>query len=289
MEKDFKSKYLKYKMKYQKLKLSQLGGGDKKGKPKVAFLFLTIGDINYSNLWEKYFRGHEDKCNIYCHPKNPNNVKSFFKNKIIKDRVETKWGHISIVEAMTKLLRKAFNDDKKNEYFIFRSESCVPIKSFSKMYDFVTKYKNKSLFALVNNMGQHQSRFKYLKNNEKVGLTLDKFYKGETWSIISRKHVITILKEFPKMKEVFKDVYVPEEHFNVSIILLKHSRKSIKDISTTLVHWISGKHPYSFGPMLSKKDKNVLIEKNTDNTFFARKFNYDKNNNVEKFIEKLIK
>ena len=31
---------------------------------KIAFLFLTIGDLNHEFLWREYFKGNEDKYNI---------------------------------------------------------------------------------------------------------------------------------------------------------------------------------------------------------------------------------
>lgn len=55
---------------------------------KIVFLFLIRDDLNYQDIWENYFRGHEDK--IYCHPKNPENVKTeWLRTKIIPDLVET--------------------------------------------------------------------------------------------------------------------------------------------------------------------------------------------------------
>ncbi|KAE9463916.1 hypothetical protein C3L33_04206, partial [Rhododendron williamsianum] len=35
--------------------------------PKVAFLFLTRGDLPLAPLWEKFFAGHKGKYSIYVH------------------------------------------------------------------------------------------------------------------------------------------------------------------------------------------------------------------------------
>ena len=35
--------------------------------PKVAFMFLTVGPLPLSPLWEKFFKGHEDQYSIYVH------------------------------------------------------------------------------------------------------------------------------------------------------------------------------------------------------------------------------
>jgi hypothetical protein len=59
---------------------------------KLAFCFLTINDINNPNIWNNFFIDNS-RYNIYIHSKNPSNVKSFFKNYIIKS-VPTSWGFI---------------------------------------------------------------------------------------------------------------------------------------------------------------------------------------------------
>lgn len=35
--------------------------------PKVAFLFLTRGDLPLARLWERFFHGHEDHFSVYVH------------------------------------------------------------------------------------------------------------------------------------------------------------------------------------------------------------------------------
>ena len=76
---------------------------------KIAFLFLTIGDLNHEYLWREYFKGNENKYNIYCHPKDKNNVKSeWLKNYIIDKNVETSWGRTinSILELLSEALKE---------------------------------------------------------------------------------------------------------------------------------------------------------------------------------------
>jgi hypothetical protein len=255
-------------------------------KKKIAFLFLTIGDVNYPSIWKDYFKNNEDKINIYIHPKNPKDVKSFFKNYIIDYYVQTKWGHISIVESMCKLLFVAMQNGQ-NEYFVFRSESCLPIKKFIDFYNFMLKI-NKSIFILGNNKGQHLSKIKYIKNTElKFN---NNFYKGETWSILTRKHAQTILREASSFMYLFEDVHVPEEHFNPTIITMKHGKKSILNLRSTIVYWKKefSKHPHTFGPIMSNEDQEYLEKNITKDTFFARKFIYGEKNNVKEIIENFL-
>ena len=55
--------------------------------PRIAFLFLTDGDVNYPNIWKKYFDNNLDnknKYNIYMFTKKRNKVDSFLKKYGIK-------------------------------------------------------------------------------------------------------------------------------------------------------------------------------------------------------------
>jgi len=257
-------------------------------KPKLAFLFLTREDVNYPKIWEKFLKNNMDRCNIYMHPKEGKKVKSFFKKYIIDTITNTSWGRISIVKAMNNLLKEAIKDGT-NQKFIFVSESCLPLHNFDKIYSYLEK-TDKSIFSLGNASGQHMKRFEYLKKPEKLGINKDTFYKAETWSILSRKHVELILDNSKYFLETFNDVYVPEEHFNPTLILLKDKRESFINQSTTYVHWneIGAPHPYFFGPKLDEKDKERLNLAIKNKSLFARKFKYNKKNNVEEFFLKLI-
>jgi hypothetical protein len=282
---DYYNKYIKYKNKYIQLK-NQIGSSTDN---QIAFLFMTRKDVNYPNIWKKYFENNENKYDLYIHPKNPKEVKSFLKNNIINEYVETQWGDISLTKVMIALLKQAFKNNKNNT-FVFLSESCLPVKNFNTFYNKFNNIK-KSYFTLGNYSGQHMSRFKYLNNPKKFGINKKNFYKSETWCILCREHVKTILQNYITWLPVFKDVYIPEEHFFITLILIKHDKKSFLDYKTTFTYWnlkISKKHPVTFGPFINKKHKKIIINKlNTE--FFARKFKYEKNNNIKEFILKLIK
>ena len=250
---------------------------------------MTRKDVNYPSIWEKYFENNENKYDLYIHPKNPNEVKSFLKNKIINEYIETEWGDISLTKVMIALLKEAYKN-KNNNSFVFLSESCLQIKNFNLFYN---KFKNinKSFFTLGNYSGQHMSRFKYIKNPNKLGINKKNFYKSETWCILCRKHVKSILDNYKYWLPSFKDVYIPEEHFFITYILIKFGKKSFENYKTTFTYWdleISSKHPVSFGPIIENKNKK-LIKDLIKTEFFARKFIYYKNNNIKSFILNLIK
>ena len=257
-------------------------------KPKIAFLFLTRGDVKYPEIWKEYFKNQKNY-NCYIHPKDKTLVKSFLKENIVSTIVETQWGNSSLTKAMNILLQEAM-ENGENQKFVFLSESCLPIKSFDQLYLFLEKL-NKSIFTLGNGMGQHYERMKKLFKPYTIGLNKKNFYKSETWSILDRNHVTTILENTKYFLPVFDRIRTPEEHFNVSLLLIKHGLNSFIDRRTTFVHWPEGysPHPTTFGPILKEKDKE-LIKESKKTAFFARKFaDKDENSNIPDFILKLIK
>ena len=75
---------------------------------------------------------------------------------------------------------------------------------------------------------------------------------------------------------MFKYVYVPEEHFNITLLNLKFGSDNIINRSTTYTKWLNpnDKHPYTF-KKLTKEDKDNLEKEKKDGIrLFARKFIY---------------
>ena len=49
-------------------------------------------------------------------------------------------------------------------------------------------------------------------------------------------------------------------------------------------------HPHLFGPKLNNNEKKYITDSvKKNNAFFGRKFDYDENNDIEKFVMKIIK
>jgi hypothetical protein len=100
---------------------------------KVAFLFLTRGDINHPEVWEGYFKHGSDDHRIYVHAKHPHEVvHPLFCKTLIPSLQQTQWGHVSLVRATLQLLKAALAEPD-NEAFVLCSESCVPVRTFASL------------------------------------------------------------------------------------------------------------------------------------------------------------
>ena len=171
---------------------------------KIAFLFVTIDDIHFPTLWSKYFSENKDKYTIYIHPKYPEKV-TVFKDKIIKNLVDTSWGFIT--RAYLELFKAAIQD-KDNYKFITLSESCVPIQSFNKFYKAVMNSNNSWIKLIEINMYKKSNTLKGIK-----GLVLHHYSR----CCLNRDHVKQLLVNRKELEQ-FHNMHVGDEYY-LSILL----------------------------------------------------------------------
>jgi hypothetical protein len=166
---------------------------------KIAFLFLTLKDINFPKIWDQYLNGHDGKYSIYIHPKYTNEI-IWHPERIIKNLKETGWGHIT--RAYIELFKAAISD-KDNYKFITISETCVPIQSFDKLYEQLTK-DNMSWIKLM----------KITKYKYEVVLNKSKghFIHHYARMCLNRHHVKKLLVNKDKM-EFFHQMHIGDEYF----------------------------------------------------------------------------
>jgi len=105
---------------------------------KIAFCFLIYDDINYEELWYNFFKDVDaSKYSIYIHYKEGIPLKYFDEHKL-DNCIETEYGGVSLVHAQNLLYKEALKDDD-NYKMVTLSQSCIPLKSFDHVYDFLTK------------------------------------------------------------------------------------------------------------------------------------------------------
>ena len=168
---------------------------------KIAFLFLIKDKINKEELWYKFFNNIDtNKYSIYIHYKNDIKLKYFDKYKL-KNIIPTKWGDISLVHAQKLLLKEAFKDES-NYKFIFISDSCMPIKNFDYVYNFLTK----------NNDSYFNYKIEKIKNNKKL-------YKTYQWCILNRNHTEIINNDTTEIDFYIKNnIFAPDEIYFLTTI-----------------------------------------------------------------------
>jgi hypothetical protein len=109
-------------------------------QPKLAFMFLTPGPLPFEGLWDRFFEGHEHGYSVYVHASEKESLGSIWKGNVFKGREiqseKVSWGQIEMVDAERRLLANALQD-KRNQYFVLLSETCVPLHDFNYIYNYL--------------------------------------------------------------------------------------------------------------------------------------------------------
>lgn len=184
---------------------------------KIAFLFLTLDNPNYPNIWNEYFKNHHHLINIYIHPKFPNNLSWNTHNMIINLK-DTAWGFI--VNAYISLFEEAYQN-KTNVKFVTISESCLPIKPFMNFYNDALTDINESWIKLMK-----ISKYDYIS---RLTQQIKKKYKKNCIKhyarmCLSRKHVKLLLNNKYDVNKYFGSMHVGDEFFLSSIYPLNNIR-----------------------------------------------------------------
>ena len=193
---------------------------------KIAFLFLVLENPNFPKIWDKYFKGNENKYNIYIHPKYPDKT-TWHKECVINNLVETAWGFIT--RAYFELLKAALKD-KDNVKFVTISESCVPIKSFSKFYKDVMADSRSWIktmpihkYNMIERINKHIVK---LKTNKTIYIPTD-IRKHYARFCLNRDHAEYLIKNKNKL-EFFHKMHVGDEYFLSTL-----EDKNIRDFAVT--------------------------------------------------------
>jgi hypothetical protein len=231
---------------------------------KIAFLFLTIDNLKHSSTWAEYFNGvDKKKYNVYVHSKYPDKVSDdILKENIIDDLVGTKHGFL--VEAMVKLMDAGLKD-KDNKFFVFASDSCVPIKQFDMMYDEVFKI-GKSIVGKMflkrydkgdgKKSGRYGNAAKKVKKNEVIPKKC--YSKFSQWSILIRGDVEKVVGS-----PYLKFFYAMDAGDEFYLSILKCPTFDYSDLPATYVDWAISD---DFGSKLHKMKKELETE--------LKKYNY---------------
>ncbi|KAK5773104.1 hypothetical protein PVK06_049408 [Gossypium arboreum] len=199
--------------------------------PKIAFLFLTPGQLPFEPLWAKFFQGHEGRFSVYVHAskEKPVHTSHYFMGRDIHSE-SVSWGKISMVDAERRLLARALLDPD-NQQFVLLSESCIPLQNFDYVYNYLM-LTNVSFIDSFVDLGPHGSgRYSEHMMPE---VEKDHFRKGSQWFSMKRQHAIIVMAD---------SLYYTKFRYYCKMI----DPVGIANRSVTYVDWSERKwHPKSF-------------------------------------------
>jgi hypothetical protein len=244
---------------------------------KIAFCFLIYDCIVNEELWNIFFKNVDsNKYNIYIHYKINQPLKYFEKYKL-DNCIETKYADVSLIHAHNLLFKKAYDDgcDK----MISLSQSCIPLKSFDYVYNFLTKDD----FGHFNVMPQTQCfpRCDSLLNYYDISV----IQKSSNWFILNRKICESVISyDKQRIDNEYKDILSAEEHYFITNIFYNNLQDEIittpnsANDATTFSNWEDMDYKYPSVCSLKKyyyiTDDEMLYLLNSK-CLFGRKFDRD--------------
>ncbi|XP_008230559.1 PREDICTED: uncharacterized protein LOC103329816 isoform X1 [Prunus mume] len=180
--------------------------------PKIAFLFIARNRLPLDLLWDVFFQGGESRFSIYVHSRpgflfNKATTRSlFFLNRQVNDSIQVDWGEASMIEAERILLKHAL-EDPLNQRFAFLSDSCIPLYSFSYIYDYIMSTRTSFVDSFADTKeGRYNPRMNPV-------IPVHNWRKGSQWVVLTRKHAEVVVKDntvFPMFQQHCKTKSLPE-------------------------------------------------------------------------------
>lgn len=196
---------------------------------KIAFLFIVRDKINNVDLWRQYFEGFNDRFSCYIVSKS-GRAETDIPNVInLHDKYDSDYGRTKYIQTVLFLLKEALID-KQNFKFILFSESCIPITSFSRLYDLLTK--DKSAFI---NMGRVLDDWKAAVGRyaqlRKKDVSREEWYGHSAQAIVfNRKLAKFLVTTDSKIHNVI-NVYNIDEHYYAYAVI--SDGKKLNDFNIT--------------------------------------------------------
>jgi hypothetical protein len=238
--------------------------------PKVAFLFLTRGDVHHSGVWEEYFTNANGRVKILAHTQDPNLLsdQSFLHDGQISSRVETGWGSISLVHATLAMLREALEDSDVT-HFLLASESCVPVRTFDALSSSL-RFDDRSRLR-VQPWGEVRRRnvLKAQRLENLPGIRKEIAHFQDQWMCLNREDALLVTEK--DWTPAFEKVFAPDEAYFATVLAAsgKAPLQGVANRPITWTEWKEGEgHPQEF----DRVPPRIAAQIAESGCFFARKF-----------------
>lgn len=232
--------------------------------PALAHLFLVRTDLNHENVWRRYFAENEAASTVYVHAKSPGKIASeWLRGRLIAKHCPTEYGHVSLVEAELLLLEAALAE-KRNQFFLLHSESCVPIRRFEVAYRRILESGRTWLKYFQQDSERHA------RVDPKV-IPREHFYKSSQFFCLSRAHA-ELLLDRPQL-EPWAMSWNVDEHYIPTMLSLRGELANCHPAHVTYSDWHPDRRSSPSSPaVFHRLSPGELGRLREAGALFARKF-----------------
>ena len=239
-------------------------------KAKVAFLFLTRGDVHHSGVWEEYFARANGRASVSAHTQDIDLLsdRSFLHAGQIANKVETAWGSVSLVQATLALLKAAL-EDSDITHFMLVSESCVPVRPFDALASSLQLDDRTRMRVQPWGEVRRRNVLKAQRLENLPGIRKEIAHFQDQWMCLSREDALLVTER--DWTQSFANVYAADEAYFATVLAVsgKPPLQGVANRPITWTEWKEGEcHPQEFDQVAPRTAAQIK----DSGCFFARKF-----------------
>ncbi len=237
---------------------------------KVAFIFLTRGDVNQHDVWSEYLSKANGHATVHAHTGDVGKLgeESLLRDRQIRSRVDTGWGSISLVHATLELLRAAL-EDSDITHFMLVSESCVPVRPFEALASSLRLDTRSRMKIQPWAEVRRRNVLKAQRLENLPGIRKEIAHFQDQWMCLSREDALLVTEN--DWTRSFENVFAPDESYFATTLAAcgKPPLQAVANRPVTWTDWREGDdHPHEF----LRVPPRVAAEIAESGCFFARKF-----------------
>lgn len=239
-------------------------------EPKVAFLFMTRGDVHHGGVWEDYLARANGSACLHAHTQNAGllSESSFLMDKQISEKVETGWGSISLVHATLALLRAGL-EDSDTTHFVLVSESCVPVRPFDALKSSLRMDDRSRMRVQPWLEVRRRDVLKAQRLENLPGIRKEIAHFQDQWMCLNREDAMLVTQK--DWTPAFEKVFAPDEAY-FATVLAASGKAPLQEVANRPVTWSEWRegspHPQEFDRVLPRTAAQIA----ESGCFFARKF-----------------
>lgn len=239
-------------------------------EPKVAFLFLTRGEVHHGGVWQEYLEKANGHAVVHGHTRDLDLLSNgtFLRDRQVKKRVETKWGSISLVRATLEMLMTALEDSEVT-HFMLVSESCVPARPFEALRASLRMDGRSRMRVQPWGEVRRRNVLKAQRLENLPGIRKEIAHFQDQWMCLSREDALLVTQT--DRTTAFEHVHAPDEAYFATVLAMagKPPLQAIANRAVTWTDWIEGEgHPQEFMRVVPRVAAQIV----DSGCFFARKF-----------------
>lgn len=239
-------------------------------EPKVAFLFLTRGDLHQEAVWNEYLNMANGSARVHAHTKDLETLaeESLLIDRQVSERFETSWGGISLVQATLSLLREALEDSEAT-HFVLVSESCVPVRPFDALCSSLRMDNRSRMRVRPWYEVRRRDVLKAQRLENIPGIRKEIAHFQDQWMCLNREDALLVVEN--DRTRAFQNVFAPDEAYFASVLAAvgKPPLQATANRPITWVDWSeAGAHPREFNQVAPRTAAEIA----ESGCFFARKF-----------------